>query len=315
MNRLGMLSTMILTGVLIGCGGGGGDDSDSLSYTGVSTAAAVTSENSGVLAETSIEAATRVIEDEKYGDIPFAVDVTKTNDSDIKAKLKEIGLAIAKNTQTNPLPTGAVQTVTAAELNSQMGAYLYCDGSITSSDSGDEDSGTARITFNNLCAVGFDGINDAYLNGTMEISWGPGYDRIIFSYLSVTINGEVVVSLNSEFSCTWNETDGSNFVCTTATYYTGTDGKVYKIADPYASGDDSFGWYADATVYHPDYGYVTIEATNLKFDCANGSPSSGNIAIYGSDAGYANIAIINCNSYSVSYTDITGTVVSQLVEW
>lgn len=315
MNRLGMLSIMMLAGVLIGCGGGGGgDDSDSLSYTGVSTAVAVTSENSEILAATSIEAATKVIEDEKFNDIPFAVDVTNTSDSDIKAKLKEIGLSIARNTQTNPLPTGAVQTITASELNSDMGEYLYCNGSITASDSGDENSGTVSITFNNLCVVGFDGTNNAYLNGTMKISWGSGYEQIIFSYLSVTINGEMVVNFNAEMSCTWNEADYSNYVCTSATYYTGTDGKVYKVADSYAYGDDFYGWNAEATVYHPDYGYVTIVASNLKFECSNGSPSAGNIVIRGSDSASTSIEIIGCNSYSVTHTSNEGSVLTWLVE-
>lgn len=314
MKRLGIASLFMVAGLFAGCGGSGdGDDDKTISYTGSTDPVAITAGNAEPIAEGATEASNQMVQEyEANENNPFGVGVTATTDA--RARAAEIGLMLLKNNQGDQLPVGAVYT--AEQLNTQAGEYAFCSGSVAVSDSlenstGEEPSGSGTITFNDLCIVNFDDMgNNAVMDGSMEIAWGQTYSRVAFSNFTLTQVGQPAAVINGEMSCTWEAGTGANYTCTWGSVYEGRDGKVYKVefelgtGGVYDGGD--LGWTVSAKVYHPGYGYVTISAENVKFECGNGRPSTGTLSVDGPSGGSVDITFVDCETYTGTYTTSSG---------
>lgn len=288
-------STLAVSAILTGCGGGGGSGVTGPTYTGVTTPAAITSSNAETLSTKSVNATQEAIVQNAANDAnPFAISITQVDDR-IHQRITEISRMIASSTTSSfNLPLAA--TVSYLDLNFEIGYDLFCGGYVSGpNDFGSSGFLNGTLTFNNLC------INDSYfgsitMNGS--IIFRETATTFSMQYVNVTISyaGESI-TVNMTFSC---GTSG----CSISTDFVGTDGSIYRIADLDIWGFGTGPFDIDATFYHPDHGSVIISGTGIEYNCINSSyPSTGSITITGAGGSYATISFDSCIGYSGSWFD------------
>ena len=60
----------------------------------------------------------------------------------------------------------------------------------------------------------------------------------------------------------------------------------------------------NGTFYHPDHGYVTVNATGLTFGCTNGKPNGGTITFTGANGSSGDITFRgDCTGYDGNWND------------
>jgi hypothetical protein len=178
------------------------------------------------------------------------------------------------------------------------------DATVTSTEnsSGTEMSGS--VVYNDFCITS-NGSNVVF-NGTVYFSatYSDTGDlqsfRFSYQDFTYTGNGETH-TVNATFSC---EYSGATLSC--ATDFEGTDGRTYRTTNVTVTGD-STGYDVEATVYDPDHGYVSIVATGITTNCANGRIGTGNITVSDSTGDVMTITFNSCSSYTVTYNGVSNT--------
>ena len=289
--------------VLTGCGGGGGGAAATgPTYSGAATPAAITATNAEAIGTTTAEAASQAITQSAVNDAnPFAMGITINPDStNLNPALIELVRNIGVNAQYLNLPAG-VTTLTHTQLMNDDPTLNLCGGSVQLSDAivnslTNTMTLNGSITFINLCSID-PNLGNIIMNGTLTFTETVDTLSIRFSNFSVN-DGSSTETMNMTVSCTFG------FACSISADYEAADGKVYRVADMTISGADTGPYFVSATFYHPDYGSVTINTSDLYFNCSNGHPSSGTIYYTSSTNGSSgSITFTDCTSYTGTYDD------------
>ncbi|WP_428253056.1 hypothetical protein [Gynuella sp.] len=276
--------------LLAGCGGEGGDDSSggssaSFSYTGKTSAATASDSNYKDLALTG-----------SYGS---KMAITSNNVPSIGGRSLNQATILPNKLviQLTKTPSG---TSRSTRTSQDMSAEICESGSAVADGQGNENSGDFTITFTN-CAIDVGDGTTAIYNGVAHSVYSSD-DSFTISYQNFTIqyNG-TTSSLNMTFSC------DSNLNCTSYNDFS-EDGITYRVSDASVYGDSSSGWNVSARVYHENYGYINIQASNLIM-CDSGGFSSGSISITdSSNSEVISIVFDSCSSMTVTYNGNAETV-------
>lgn len=267
------LLTTVITLSLIACGGTDDDGNISapgLRYTGPTTPAIIDDNNANELTATVIG----------------SVDAQQSSadENSLNTAFSQIGQALISNRSSSQQVVGAVQT----ELGS-------CGGSYTANYNSTNSSLAGSIVFSQYCMSIAPG-DEITLDGAVNLSLILSTFEMEFEMLdlSITHAGETV-SMNAVLSITT-----SSF--TLIVRYVGPDGQVHQLADYSISGDPASGYTIAGSVYHPDYGYVTITTVSplvYSNECMDG-PISGELTLQGANGTTATIVINGCGDYQVT---------------
>lgn len=179
---------------------------------------------------------------------------------------------------------------------------IICTGGGNYSDNISESGSSASgsITFNS-CDVG-DGVT---INGSVTFSGNQNSFTISYNNLTITGFGETN-TINATITCTNTSTSSS---CTTNTSITGIDGRTYAVSEISVSGNSFSGYNVSASVTDPTHGKITINASNVAFNCTSpnaGRPSSGNIT-FSSNGKSGSVVFDSCSSYTVTVDNVANS--------
>ncbi len=269
---------MIFSMTLISCGGSSGDGDEGLSYTGNTSQATVDSENADELAVTSTSGGGMAVNSEKA---PIAFRSTET--SNLEELSEKIYLALNANRTANQ-----TEDISA----------IFCDqgGKATATSSG---SG-------NIVSVNFTGCRTLLeseifiIDGQAEITFNNDDSfNILYKSFKMTIAGESF-TFDGSIAC-----DSTGEICSVSLDFVGLDGRVYRVQNVTISSTGVDSYDITATVYDPDYGYVSISGNVSFSDCASGVPSAGTITFSGAAGSEASISYIDCENFSVTFGGTT----------
>jgi hypothetical protein len=320
MSYKSLITAVVLAGFLTGCGGSSDSDGgvSGISYSGVTTSAEISSENSEALASSGSEVAKSLIGGESSDvALPFGVVATSTS-AELNGILVGITKDILGNGTFSNIPVAATTTIT------EEGG---CGGSYTVTAS---DNGSFTVTFNDYCE------SEITVDGSMsgketETSSSIQYNNITISFgdevftmsgsssctttsTSETCNeniqvtqGGVVSTISFTETCTFDSDGFSNYDCTENEYFTGDSGNTYQVDDSQVSGNDSNGWNVSGTFYDPTYGSLEFTAVDLMI-CDNGNFESGTITLTDDSNSTLLITFISCTEMTVSLDGTAETI-------
>lgn len=254
---------------LISCGGGGGgDDSDQgITYAGLKTEATVTVDNADDLAIAATGGASQAIaSDNAPASIKSSPEIAVL--LDLSSKLTRF-MSSSHRTANQPVPD--VCSSGSADFTSSS------DGS------------SATMTFNNCVLIGGEG---AVVDGVAKINIGSDgsfsvrYINFTMTYLGETYTLNMTISCDSAINCTW------------LSDYTGPDGRTYRVEGATVSGSGS-SFTVTATVFDPDFGFITITGSVNYGSCPGGVPISGSITYSGSGSSSGSVTFNDCFSFTV----------------
>ncbi len=285
--------------LLVACGGGGGGGTSStLSYSGSTAQATVTSANADEL----------VLDAYQNGAIGAAATGSMTEAAPKRAAGMPRGLVLAESLG-NALER--VDIASQAPLNSAMKtasdtADGSCGGSMSYSVSYDDQSGdfSGTLSFSSFCEDEVTLRGDVDFSGTMN----PGTGEL--SSFTMTTDGLTAEMCGDSFTAAGSINVSRSGTSTTVSMdmkvKDGSSGKVYWVKD-YQMTLTPGSTYSEVDVsgrfYHPDYGYVDIStSTKLRIQEGNYWPSSGVIVATGSGGTKAQVTALNA-SYQLDVDD------------
>lgn len=281
---------------LTGCSSSSG--SSTPTYSGKTTPATVTSSNAKTLGSTSGEATKSAVTQDAANEAnPFVAAIkithltTSNNTNLIQQALTSLQAELSNQAS---LPAGV--SISYTDLGPD-----FCGGSVSAPDNfGSNESLNGTVTLSNLCYdTPLDNVGPITINGTIVFAT-TSTEQSITSNITVRADGETV-SVNMTITC---QIDGNGFPtsCSISSDYLGEDGKTYRIADFFVSPGNP-GVNFVARFYHPDEGYVDINATNVTF-CDSGKPNGGTITFSGANGSSGSISFnSDCLGYSGDYND------------
>ena len=293
-----MTFTRILTGlfassILINCGGGSDGGSNNNNFSGSTSAATATTENSQSLAEAATAATARSIESQEVG-IPLGVEISESVDiasTDLEPALD----TILNHLSFNSLPTG-VEFEEPCDVSGSITIDLV---GVSANAQQIPDSGTIRARFDQ-CNQG----DDVILNGTMEIRYSGGFDdnrgfRNFTTEFDLASGG---LQLTGQVSCSNFGTD-----CSYAEDFS-LDGVTYRIEGAEVDQNGATGTFnVSARIYDENEGFIDMTATNATVN-NTGNICSGSIDI--SDSTNANVVQVtfpDCDNYVVTFGGVSNT--------
>lgn len=274
--------------LFVGCaGGGGGDDAGPgvgpSSYSGNTSAATVSDSNRTTAAKSAAIGAEKAIEIEIGSDsTPFSASREATRALNINLR------------SLSPRET-----------------YTYTDDDLCS-------SGSANYTYNFSDEYTPETVYAVYNNCTFSDSYTYYYD-------SITYDGTIYYELENDggfyYTYDLDITYGGETYSLTSTMYCDSDyncsyeenfssgGISYRVSDVEVSYSSYYGSYdLEATVYHEDLGYITIEAEDL-ITCSGGGFQSGSIEVTDSTGTVVlYVDFTSCSSMTVTYNGVSTTV-------
>lgn len=272
---------------LASCGGSGGGGSDSsadegLVYNGAKFPASVDAGNAEKLAIAATGGANQAISaDAANSANPISPRgaATKSNLVPVLVEWIERSITTANRTAQQPL---AICDMGSADLDQNT------------------DGTEGTIEFTN-CEV--TGGNGEVVNGTVTFT--------------STISGATITSLNMRFinfrvtylgeTNTINMTvacDGSPLVCDLFSDYVGIDGRIYRVEITLVINTAASSFDIDATVFDPDHGFFTMDATVNFNDCPGSVPETGTITITGDAATTASVVFNDCDSFTITHMGV-----------
>lgn len=294
--------------VLAGCSGGGGgnsgtNDSSAVSNGSFNTTAAmrdaqaaeIDASNLDVLVTAATEGAAQAIS----GDAPG---------------LPSVGIASAGKPQaiaSDGMRSVATQSSSIAQTERYAGS---CGGEYRAEFPDNYRGGnfTAKVVYDNYCEGSggyqliFDGTQT--VNADFYSSDQTSGKYVTYYDLTVSSNWEMFETTRIRG---WQECRFDNnadaYDCDEAHDYVTSNGRYYQVSDAQVTGNEYEGYNVSARVVDEEYGYVTINASNL-IQCQNGGFSSGAILIAdASAAGVVEISFSNCDSFAVTYQGVSET--------
>ena len=325
MNTTHSLTAAVLLSLLLSaCGGGGGGSSSSagyevIRYSGVEGAAEISEENQEALAAGAGEVVALAIDaegsEDALSDVPIGIQI---QDGNTQAEW-------ARQAVERVLSSGLVDLPVAASSSMEGD----CGGSASISGSGSEANSSSVINYNNYCTSFGEDEGNIRFNGKVTVAVATVGERmtttIRYENFRMTAAGEsfslsgVITTVTDGFVLTessWNYTmtvDGvtSSWAgsvecdaadnCEYRSQYEGSDGTVYQVADLDVSEGLDGEYSVEATFYHPDYGYVSLTASDIVL-CADGSIGGGRIVLTDDGA----------NTMTIDFNDCGGELVIEL---
>ena len=294
------LSCFIASLALVACGGGGGGGSGSSSgtnapdlggYTGNRTPAVLSGTNFEAIAEGATTTAQKVVDIAETSDTADGL-VFKAVDQEWRS-IDILQQAIIAEFSNSNRVDGALAKVedVSSELCFSGGAVIdYPDSNPV------PQNGTATITYDDCDAGG------VTFDGPVIISW-DSYDNdfdepisyVAYLNLDVTIDGEETEAVTASLVCT-----NRGFSCDYQEAFT-IDGIGYAASNASIFGNAVTGYDYSVRLYHPEYGYVTISASDVVF-CENGNLESGTLSVTDStEEDNLDIEILSCEEYQLTY--------------
>ncbi len=287
----GLVMIMFL---LAACGGSGSSSSTNtgITYSGKTTAATLTTNNSGKLAAEVQDSQGTV------NDAVFALKPSETAPAYnyIDSLLSTVESAI-------PRPQARANAQKLINLDPPITIDGSCGGSATATGSIDDASFVFKITmvFEAYCD------NSATLSGSITISGSmPSGNSVLISSMSMTnlsiIDANNSFSLNGTISVTVRSSSQSNMTLNLIVRDNLADETV-KLKDFVIVGSSITGGESveiEGRVYHPEEGYVDVTTTTALF-YASGEvyPSSGIILFTGRDNGRARLTAISSTQFQL----------------
>lgn len=271
--------------VLASCGGGGGGSSEDegLIYTGLKSPASVDAGNAEELAIAAAGGANQAIAaDTANSANPISPRGSATN-------LNLVAMIVEQ-----------LEILALTESRSAQQLLPICDNSGSADLDQNIDGTEGTIVFTN-CQV--TGGNSAVVNGRVEFA--------------ATLSGLTITSLNMRFinfrvtylgdTQTVNMTvscSGAPLTCNLFSDYVGVDGRIYRVEITVVTNTAGTSFDVDATVYDPDHGYFTIDASVTYNNCPGGVPETGTITITGDAATTASAVFNDCDSFTVTHMGV-----------
>lgn len=283
---------------LAGCGGGGGGSS-APTYTGVTTPAAITSTNAEDLGTSSGEATGSAVAQDAANDAnPYAIRISYQSTIGGNNLISNIATALYNNLKDTPnLPTGVVVSYT------EFGDPYLCGGSVSvPSNFGNNGTLNGTINISNLCYDDpYDGLDAVVINGSITFTH-TATQLTMSSNITVTVGTESE-SVNMTISCQL-DSYGYATSCSISSDFVGSDDLVYRVSDFSIIESSAGTYYFDSTFYHPEHGYVTVNADAITFGCADGRPDGGTITFTGAGGSSGDITFrSDCTGYDGSWND------------
>jgi len=255
---------------LISCGGGGGGDDDSSSggttYSGITTEATVDADNADNLAIAATGGTGSAIASDA-APRPSPVMSFLLDHSSQLAK----SASIANRTANEPIPNVCNPGSADITYNSDFTEFVIIYDDCTLSNVTETIIADGRVEFT-------------------EFTDGSTLFRYI--NFTVTYNGETY-TLNQTIEC------DASYNCNFYSDYTGPDGRTYRVEGATVSSTGTDSYSVSATVYDPDYGYITINANVTYGGCAGGVPISGSITYTGASGSSGSVTFNDCDSFTV----------------
>jgi len=287
---------LFATLLLVGCGGGGGGGGvdSSVTYTGLTTPAAIVDTNAKTLAEgviggSSAGIAFGVVSDEQeVQSNPTILDVARI----LSNSVTQLDISI-------PSPTlpGAIV--------SESGSESCLDGgSISFSLSIDDVTGDFNGTFNFInCAEG-----DTTMNGSTDVSGTINLFSLVIEVMNFTFNPMTVVSGTESYTMTGSvgtSVSGNSVTITmdNVRLRNNNTQMVEWIENLTISMIDNFS-FLEMTItgryYHPEHGYIDI-VTNTAFqiNVADQWPNFGQMTITGASGSKARLTVDSNTQYTL----------------
>lgn len=304
---------VVLIVIMTACGGGGGGSisgggSATISYTGLTTQAAITDANSATIASSAYQGGTT---GSSIGNIAA---MSQSSSEVNQGKPRHLILAQIVEKAVRKIDfTSAKQSANSKAVTSESiyiagdcpGSPGSASGTLSVNDVTGEFSGT--IDFNSYCSQGYVTSGGTNVSGAVDFDY---YGDPFISMLDASFNALTVTS-----SCGDSLTAGGGFnlsvigVSETLTINMrvrdNSTSEVFWIENYTVTATDN-GSYADVSItdgkfYHPDYGYVTVATTTpMRFYVGSDWPSQGVIVYTGSAGKKAKLTVLTSSQYRIT---------------
>ena len=287
---------------LTACGGGGGGSNagSGITFSGTTSAASITTDNSDELAVAAASGAKQAL---SANESNAPLRPSNTAETNIKNQLDSKLKALIKGYQPPSQGLAARTENLSSEICTTSGSAIA-----TGPDSATT-SYTVTVVFDHCKSsdYGYGYVFEFHGRATIKHQESGNtfvetlnYDNLVVTY---TYNSTTeTYTLNFTETCSGN-LDYSNYSCDTFSDFSGYDSRTYRVEDVSVSGDNSSGYNVYATVYDPDYGYFNINASGVTF-CDSGYPGTGTVTFSdGSQNG--SIEFLSCTQYQYSFGGTT----------
>lgn len=273
---------LLLAAGLAACGSDDSDDGGnggSGGYSGKTSAAKVNDENSQDIGTGVHIAAKKSVESEINGD-NVGIGFSAGNQSPLPEVLKPMhdNVQSILNVRSSARNTSGTVDYTEYFCTSGSASYTY-------DYSDDMERGTLSFTYNN-CTYSYsygDTTSSYTYDGTYYYEFRPGFWLWDYNLtISYSYNGESdQYTMKGTMECTG---DGETWTYTDCSYSEtySEDGVTYRVSNlTFSSTGSSYSF--TARIYHSDYGYVEVVATDLIY-CVGGGFSNGTITVSDSES-------------------------------
>lgn len=274
--------------VLASCGGSGSSDDGGITYTGSKSSANVDAGNAEELAIASAGGAIQAI----------AAD-TANSANPISPRGSAALTGNAANLNLISMIVEQLEILAISESRTAQQLLPICDPG--SADLDQNNSGTeGTIEFTNCLVTGGNG---AVVNGTVNFNGTISGTTLTslnmwFINFRVTYLGEFQ-TVNMTISCS-----GTPLVCNVFSDFVGVDGRIYRVEITVVTNTAGTSFDVDATVFDPDHGFFTIDASVDYNNCPGGVPETGTIVITGAAATTASVVFNDCDSFTVTHLGV-----------
>ena len=301
--RVRLLAVPLLAFSLMACGGGGGGSSSGSSpYTGITTAAVITSTNANNIARSSyqggdtstafvgpLSASTNETQNVSTASPPKVLSIVQV--------LKEIsGKACSQQFTSGRVAPRAVVSESGT-LNDGYG------GSVSYSLSVNDQTGAFTGSFT---ASNYHGDGGGTISGAMTVSGTYNIALDVFDSINFTLSSVTVTDASSSVTVSGSIVllNGNPATGTVTLYLTDNVTRKTDWIDNFTINVTEGLGYADATLsgkfYLHDYGFVVIStSTPFHLLAGNTYPSSGTMIVTGASNGRAKLTVLNSTSYTV----------------
>lgn len=312
---------------LASCGGGGGDGGapPGISYTGLTTPAAVTQSNAARLAGGAYQGRTT---GNVLGGIMASAQANEMNSPatrpDTLALSETLRNAVAKIDVT-ALPKADLGAAVKTETITEQGS---CGGGFSGSATYDDvtrNISSGAITFNNYCEEGVTLSGRITFSGKMNLgTQSPAIEKLDISFISLsgksgadafTASGSIAIDATVllQVRTTINMVSRDD-----------TTGKVFKMENFQLLGSVTPGVWVDISMtgrfYGPDDGYVDLTTpTTMPFRFAINAgvvaetPMQGELVVTGDKGAKARLVVVDTTDYNIDVdTDGDGTYENQI---
>ena len=301
---------VLLTGVLLlgGCGGGSSsDDGDGaeIIYSGSTEQAVISEENGQELVASSMSAGVT------SAAVSTSVTASVDNASDqgrITLQALNPLIALVTDLQTVDISGEDYEAVSAALHSHTRTVEGDCGGTRTVTLSYDDDGiFTAAVEYDSYCNNAVTIVGDAEFSGTLNIETEQYVNYVAeFDDLSLstdTIAYSIDGSIDTDVS-----TSGLDMLMT-LNVLDETENRVYRIEDYSYSitfTDSAYNYAISGRFYHPDYGYVSLETTEIFYvNNDEDYPYAGQIVVTGASSTAVSLTALSSSECQVDI-DVNG---------